>query len=590
MPDDSSAKAREDGIPLVPRRPSERPRLTDRRWATYSAPERRDQEWNDARTDPLDVDTRLSFKSYVALQRAVERQDGSVSPNHEERLQGYREYRAEFQRRTLWNFFLEHHDDTWFREKYDPDAHFAALRTARRRAGRRGTKAKWLAQLRSGELDCVNNDLHPGETLYTVVSRSGATEHFDSDVLFIPPDTERQLLVRSCPPELAREELEAYLSTYPGFRYVAMLEPIAQRNWVRAGIAVFEEGNDMRKAASVLDGKSFGDFVLHISVIERPSSSRLRIAPGATNGLARLERDIRQAQQLIVKFENEDTLLFEPSERVDVSICDAVDARCAQISTGDYRDQLKLRLDLLLDALRFVYHCDYYLGLAVDLPEELERRTSRHVRRQTQEPDSEECIAHDAWWTEHLDRKISLLIHPDAETLKMCGAIDVEQERDALSRPFIRQEGENFRCHIDVGGRPCSKLFNEYAYAKQHITNKHLDALGESSIRLELAEFFNNYLSDPMRVAPTQGTCERRMPSRREPRRRDERSMSMPIERPVMRLGARSSSSGPMAPPTKPPLAQYIDSVVASAQGPEQPKQYRDLDGGAPQHEQDLPY
>ncbi|WFD35281.1 hypothetical protein MCUN1_002132 [Malassezia cuniculi] len=576
-------------------------------------------DWGSIPMDPLDIDTRLSFKSYVALQRAVERENGSASPPHEERMRGYRAYRTAFQQRALWNFFLEHYDSEWFREKYDADAHFAALRAGRRRVGRAGRSEAWISQLESGELDHVNNDLHPGENLYTVVSRLGGLEHFDSDVLSIPPDTEHQLLVRSWPPELPRERLEEHLASYPGFRYVAMLEPIVQRRWVRSGIAVFADGTDMREAVSVLDGKAFGDFTLHLSILERPSTSRLRFAPEATNGIARLKFDAERAAQLITKFAQQD------ADVAGERIVDAISRRCAALAKDDERRTLKLRLDLLLDALRTVFHCDYYLGLVSDFPEELERRSARHVRRQSEHADSEEVIAQDSWWTEHLDRKIDLLLHPDTPTLVANGGIDVGADRSALVRPFIREDGGNYRCHVDVGGRPCAKLFSDLIFTEQHVVNKHAAVLGSSLTRIELAEYYHSYLSDPMRVSATAtGTAAATAPSGvNEPRRakaerdfRDgggERSVSMPYIReggsdtPLLRFGARSVSGGisgaPQPPPALiPPLAVYMmDAVAAKANEKRNGHstgsassgtrgRYRDLDGGAPQKEQDLQY
>ena len=575
---------------LEERRPSGRPRMVPDRRVTVSGHERRGHEWNFTPTDPLDIDARLSFKSYVALQRAIERDSGGASPPHEERMQNYRAYRAAYQQRSLWHFFLEHYEDEWFREKYSPEESYSARRVERRRVGRNGRKEIWLNQLHAGEFDNVCNDLGRGETLYTVVSRFGATEHFDTDVLSIPPDTERQLLVRSWPPELAREQLETYLATFPGFQYVALLEPIAQRRWVRAGIAVFVDGTDVRAAVAALDGKRFGEFVLHLSIVERPSTSRLRFAPEVTNSQARLEHDIQRAQALIDVLELQDAQLSIGSA---ASITDAVDRRVELLRKGDQRSTLKLRLDILLDALRHVYHCDYYLGLITDFPEELERRSVRHVRRQCANADSEECAVNDSWWTEHLDRKVDLLLAPTTQTVVAHGGIDADTERHVLSRPFIRAEDGHARCHVDVGGQPCGKLFSEQVFAERHVVNKHAAALGPAVRRLELADYFNSYLRDPMRVAPNSATDMRRVPEMRG--QRAERAVSMPHERQVdktlLRFGARSTSGGlgPSSVTLKPPLAAYIDATAAEREKGAQ-RQYKDLDGSAPQREQDLPY
>lgn len=255
--------------------------------------------------DPLELDGRLSFRSYVQYM-----QDQGLAKDldtDEAWHEAYKVYKAEHKRRQLWAFFLEHKDQAWFREKYAPDEDQARLRHARRRAGCAGPAA-WVRELEDGALDRVSMDLgeeRTGGVLYTVTNRAGNKEHFDTEALPIPPDTEHSLLVRAWPPELPRSDLEAHLQTYPGFRYVALLEPIVQRNWQRAGIAVFEEDVDVRAAVSALDGHRFGEFALHLAVVDRPSSSRLRIAPGSTNAPERLAHDLAQARRLVHKLQSE---------------------------------------------------------------------------------------------------------------------------------------------------------------------------------------------------------------------------------------------------------------------------------------------
>lgn len=345
--------------------------------------------------------------------------------------------RTEQRQHALWEFFLQHRTDEWFREKYALDDVSIRARKHRRRAGRQH-KAQWLRELHSGALDRVNFDLQQGgddAPMYTVTNRLGNIEHYDTDVVAIPPDTEHKLLVRSWPPDLPRRDLERHLQTFTGFRYVALLEPLVQRRWHRAGIAVFKDGTDVRAAAQALNGAQFGDFVLHLAVIDRPSISRLRIAPACVNAMSRLEHDLRMAQALVRTFEEEDSALFsaEPTcvaaQWLRVSACEAIDERCTVLKLAQLprRDALKKRLDLHLDLLRTVYHCDFYLCLVCDLPEELEHRSACHVRRQpSDDEDVDDAGAEDTFWTTHHDEKMKLLLYPD-QVLAQVGGIDVER-------------------------------------------------------------------------------------------------------------------------------------------------------------------
>ena len=75
---------------------------------------------------------------------------------------------------ALWEFFLQHRTDEWFREKYALDDVSIRARKHRRRAGRQH-KAQWLRELHSGALDRVNFDLQQGgddAPMYTVTNLS----------------------------------------------------------------------------------------------------------------------------------------------------------------------------------------------------------------------------------------------------------------------------------------------------------------------------------------------------------------------------------------------------------------------------------
>ena len=300
-------------------------------------------------TDPLYFDERLSFRHYVKYMSEHAHRTGEALPTQEEWIQKYKNYRVEYKWQALWSYFLHHQGDEWFKEKYSPDVRFQEARKQRRRAGRIGHKKAWLNELRAGVLDHVSFDLKASSStqptsMYTVTNRYGNEKHYDTDILTIPPDSEHQLLVRTWPPDLPRVELEDHLRTCPGFRYVALLEPIPQRRYHRAGIAVFEPGTDMREAIRRLDGKMFGDFMLHLAVMDRPSNSRLRIAPASTNTLSRLTTDLARAKKLLVKMEDEDrTSLFADEFLVGgdtwtwlgVSLCDEIAAHLQRLAPRD---------------------------------------------------------------------------------------------------------------------------------------------------------------------------------------------------------------------------------------------------------------
>jgi len=499
-----------------------------------------DTHRDEAYQDPLNMDTRLSFRDYQHFMRRHGLLHGrDTSPTPEEWSTLYQQYKTDFQRQSLWSFFLRHQSDEWFKEKYAIQAPYVEARRLRRRAGRMGYKAAWLRELESGALDKVCWDLQesgPSAPMYTVTNRLGNEEHFDTDQLSLAPYPERQLLVRVWPADRPRSELEDHLRTYAGFQYVAMLEPIVQRRWNRAGIAVFEPGTDMCDAIRQLDGHAFGDFVLHLALLDRPSSSRIRIAPVSTNTLARLMHDLALSRQMIEKFEEEDrTTLFADECLVgggawawlDVRACVRIEARCAAMQNmHSERERVKKQLDLQLDLLRRVYHMDYYLCLQCDFPEELERRSACHVRRQPVDGVVDDTHVHeDEYWLSHLDAKLRLWLTP-ADALPDHGGIDRDALEERLTRDWIRElEPGKVRCCVRTGQGSdgvCGKLFKAHGFVRKHIRRRHLDLLEErGGDTYAFAAYFNSYLCDPMRWAPSWRKSEVGMsrPAREAPSR-----------------------------------------------------------------------
>ena len=141
------------------------------------------------------------------------------------------------------------------------------------------------------------------------------------------------------------------------------------------------------------------------------------LVPEYANSFHRLLTDLKHCKQLVERFEAEDRdVLFrdhlasadseaapanEASSWLETSASEAIVQRIKQIETelsvdddlergydadedadkrGQRRRWIKKQLDLHLDLLRTVYHCDYYISLVCEFEEELLRRSPRHGR------------------------------------------------------------------------------------------------------------------------------------------------------------------------------------------------------------------
>ncbi|WFD48523.1 hypothetical protein GLX27_003193 [Malassezia furfur] len=514
---------------------------------------------SDSALDPLSLPARLSFRQFV---QATQARGGLAHDTDAAWQQAYHDYRGAHRRAQLWSFFLSHRDAAWFHEKYDPAPEYEELREKRRHVGL-GSAAQWIEELDGGQLDGVCYDVTTDRTgtqpLYAVTNRRGVVEHFDNEALPVPPDPDHTLLVRAWPGDLARSALEAHLGTFPGFKYVAMLEPLAQRHWQRSGLVVFEPGTDMRAALAALDGHRFGAFQLHLARVDRPARGRLWLAPAQTQSPARIEQDAGQAMHLATRFGADDALLRAVERRLvhlGHDLHDSDEAR-RHAAVCTLLTQRKKQLDWLLDLLRTVYHCDYYLGVRCDCAEELVRRSTFHVRRAPSDDDE-----HGAAWCKHLDEKIALLLDPTHIPAAL-GGVDLDayvafshSETAHVAERYVAQLApEKFQCRMLSPSGACAKLFKTRAHVLKHLRTKHAAALTDAGagrfvyVRdpLTQAAYWHRYLADPGRVMP-------------------------PAHEPAERVAPSERRGTDVAPPVAPPT------------------HYRDLDAGTAGAPLELPY
>jgi hypothetical protein len=317
--------------------------------------------------DPLDHDGLLPFKRYAQLLRESGHEPAALSSSpaaSAELYEKYTAYRSTYQSRAMRRFFDEHREQPWFVEKYGIGESDVAARTARRKRGRVGTKARWLEELRSGKLDQVCLDVkrefalhmpltasayascpvaspellatlegglaaHEGKGLLATTTRDGEAEVLHDPDTAVTPANPHEVMIRSVPVELPRADLEAALAKLPGFQYLAMGEPHQSKRYGRMGWVVFDADTNMSDAISSLNSlpvsgcdlasraelgltgaTQIGDGKLTYETTDRAAHARMRIAPPQASALPRLAHDLRQARDLVATLEREDRKLW----------------------------------------------------------------------------------------------------------------------------------------------------------------------------------------------------------------------------------------------------------------------------------------
>lgn len=421
--------------------------------------------------DPMDSDVILPFRKYAQLLREIGSDPIAMATGPEATQQlydKYQEYRKAFNRRAMHQFWAAHKDEKWFQEKYGITDKYVAMRSATRKLGRQGKKKSWLDELEAGRLDNVCWDAASIEASHEEMAstsagpvstnRLGEKEVLDPTETIELPAEPHQVLIRQIPTEIGREDVEEVLKQEPGFLYVALGEPHANKRYGRMGWAMFEERSpeQMIQLAHRLSQTTIVGQKLAFEITSRPAQAKLKIAPSYSNTLRRLAKDWKQARELVALLEAEDrSVLWKGEDPTDVppeimvNASQVIDDRCRALDMGAEVDSdiqewvddlladpesapssdtvaekqyayLKKSLDLHIDLLRQGYHCDYYSSLLCDFAEELIRRSPRHIRRTLRglekEPTNGERL-----WANNLDAKHKLLMQPNDDEIGQLG-------------------------------------------------------------------------------------------------------------------------------------------------------------------------
>lgn len=512
--------------------------------------------------DPMQSDSLLQFRQYAQMTKAAHpsARDRSIEqPTTQELYDGYQAYKSAFNKKAIASFFEQRKHEAWFKEKYSPAEPWLTARNQRKRTARAGKKFAWLQELQQGKLDKLTNDIqridasdatrdtwHPEDADdhhrgrsepndITLLSRYGEPQLMHAEQAVIPA-CNHQMLVKTFPADLARERLEEVLASTPGFRYLALGEPHVGKRWHRAGWAMYEPHIDIQDTLNALQGKDVDGFALNLAPCTKPTSSKLRTVPVYANSFHRLLIDLKHCKQLVERFEIEDRqVLFRDQAQGDtssdasswlhVSASEAISQRVGQIEPelvdrdlerefdaqedAEKREQrrraIKKLLDLHLDLLRTVYHCDYYISLVCESEEELLRRSPRHARRQpsvgvlVEEPREN---SNDESWARSVDQKTSLMLADDKTDLTEMGGKDMTAELMSAALPYIKEEDkEKHRCTVTLNDVQCGKLFKAAIFVQKHILNKHrtfIESVADEV--LQEVKFFNNYVRDPSRA------------------------------------------------------------------------------------------
>ncbi|KAF2880946.1 hypothetical protein ILUMI_25227 [Ignelater luminosus] len=482
----------------------------------------------------------MSFKAFLAAQ------DDNISDS--EAVEKYNEYKLEFQRQQLNEFFVAHKDDEWFRLKYHPED--SVKRKDEQMNALKKRVEVFMDLLSNAKIDAVSVDSSRTNDLLklldtVVIKLEGGG---DEDVVALEQEyaelekkeqkiaeetvekrngSETATVNKEDAPTITRQEVEAMCSRYDGFLRVALADPQPERRWMRRGWVTFKRDANIKEICWNFNNIRLRDCELG-AIVNRDLSRRIRLVNGITAHKQVVRSDIRISAKVVLHLDNKSGLWTEEDEKKEKpqqtfgfvsnnpvlnNITDYLieegsaeeeellgleptsDAQDAA-ATVDRDDSLIAVLDKIILYLRVVHSVDYYNHCEYPNEDEMPNRCGiLHARGPppTAKTDISQFIGVpiEAKMAHFLPEKPNRDDNKNENKLINLALKDVDMEIDKFVQANTRELAKDkWLCPLS------GKKFKGPDFVRKHIFNKHAEKIEE--VKKEV-EFFNNYLRDPKR-------------------------------------------------------------------------------------------
>uniref|UniRef100_A0A669C044 Serrate, RNA effector molecule n=1 Tax=Oreochromis niloticus TaxID=8128 RepID=A0A669C044_ORENI len=286
------------------------------------------------------------------------------SVDETEAVKRYNQYKLDFRRQQLQDFFLQHKEQEWFRSKYHPDD--ITTRKAESLAALKTRLGVFLFLMDNNWLDNVSLDMDHAPAIIKLLDAgkldrkkrkrslsadSGEGSASDSDSSHSDgekdEDEEKEeeeddgederrkergkerekeappkprplhlttsLFIRSIPPEVSKDEITALCRRYPGFLRVALSDPQPERRFFRRCWVTFDRSVNIKETCWNLQNIRLRDCEL-APVVNRDLCRRVRSVNGLTHHKPVVRNDIRLSARLVHSLDQRGELWTEQME------------------------------------------------------------------------------------------------------------------------------------------------------------------------------------------------------------------------------------------------------------------------------------
>lgn len=492
----------------------------------------------------------MTFKAFLSTQ------DDSITD--EEALTKYGEYKLEFQRQQLNEFFVTHKDEEWFKEKYHPLSRSERNGVEKDQISRRLAAFSTLVTQDSVVKICETEETELVRLMDRVVVllEGGTTDDLDI-VDMESTDDKRQLhrttsvFLNNLHPSITREEIETVAKKFPGYLRLALSPPDSNNKFARKCWISFHREAKIREICFSLNSQKIRVHELK-SVVNKDLSKRVR----TVDKIAAHPRVVESFMETAARI----TLALDKKAGLYVS------------DTNPLLDENERELDKLILYLRVVHSVDFYKGVDYAVEDEMPNRCGLlHVR-----PVGEQAEVSDKEITEYLDRfnekmekiisDLEVKLLPEDKASKLGLRKEEYEVEKFISGSMTEVESDKWLCTLS------GKKFKAPEFVRKHIMNKFSDKV--ESVKTEV-EFFNNFILDegrPSQPAP--------LPVKRPPPSDPPAAQLEPLKRAAPQ-DARDDYQPPVKKSVKERLGNGGVRVTYSAPDPRDIIDYSDVDSFA---------
>ena len=457
----------------------------------------------------------------------------------------YSEYKNKHTSNNIEKFYIEHQNDEWFKEKYDPiinveynyekniqikkyflnfeknffnvlnnnnnDNPFnlklelkeedefnqeikIILYTYDENNNIFEEKERDISQLinNNNNNNNSNNNSNDNSNDNKNNNKTNSIKNFYSSPYYAFDPDQNTIFIHQIPKNISRFQILNNVKKIPGYYSMSISDPIKNSDYMRYCWLTFENKEKCERALELLkDNNINNDFIIHPTYSKSNSKKKIRLTPPLFN--ERLEEDLEFSLKFITYFDN---------------LRDIENNYFLEYNNNDNKENKKINKELLLDLqilyLRRVHgFCYYCLVLCEDERNLSTKCENIHLRnykkignRKDMNNENKQYENFDKFFTEKIKEYLNNLEDNNNDNIKTIKEPEKDEElenkRKNFCNKFIKKKAElRFEC------TKCKKNFSGYNYILNHLLNKHKDDIIENVDKKYFERIKKeNYLND----------------------------------------------------------------------------------------------